>query len=140
MAEKELVNAEQYNVVEEGQGQESGEQIPDVVVPQPMVTTQKLLVRRDKNTGVVMSQQLLFDDVDTEHIIIDELPAVEERPGFRHEYVIDAQGKVTVEYIEIPKSNEQLLMESNAKLMLEVAQIKAQLQQQQTAAPDGGAQ
>lgn len=137
MAEKELVNNEQGNVVD---GQGLSDQVPEAVEPQPMATTQKLLIRRDKKTGVVMSQQLLFDDVDTEHIIIAELPVVEERPGFTHEYVVDTQGKVTVKYTEIPKTNEQLLMESNAKLMLEVAQIKAQLQQQQAAAPNGGGQ
>ena len=134
MAENELVNNPQDTEVEQGQGTD----VP--VKPEPMVTTQKLLVRRDKNTGVVITQQLLFDDVDTEHIIIDELPVVEHKPGFVHEYVVDAEGKVTVNYIEIPKTTDQLLMEANAKLMLEVAQIKAQLQSQQATAPNGGVQ
>lgn len=108
------------NTVDEGVNQQ----------PAVMVTTKKLLVRRDKATGEVVTQQLLFDNNETEHIIIDSLPEAEEKPGFALHYIVDTQGKVTVKYTELPKTNEQILMETNAKLMIEVAQIKAQLAKQ----------
>lgn len=100
------------------------------------MVTNKILIRKEKATGKVLNQQLLFDDETTEHVIINELPVIEERPGFIGEYVVQEDGSVIVEYREIPKTEIELLkeqiellkqsMETNSKDIsnLEIEMIK----------------
>lgn len=93
------------------------------------MVTSKLLVRKNKTTGKAISQQLLFDDDTTEHIIISGLPNIEERQGYIGEYVVKEDGTVEVVYTEKPKTEVELLQEKQlqqeqliADLMLMVAQ------------------
>ena len=95
------------------------------------MVTNSILVRRNKTTGAILHQQLLFDDETTEHMIIDNLPAVEDKPGFTSQYLVSDTGEVTVEYTEIPKTETQILEEKMevqdqliADLMLELASLK----------------
>lgn len=95
------------------------------------MVTNKLLVRKEIETGKVLSQQLLFDDETTEHMIISDLPVIEEKEGFSGHYIVSSTGQVTIKYTEIPKSPEEILQNQInlqdqiiADLMLEVAMLK----------------
>lgn len=92
------------------------------------MVTSKLLVRKEKATGKVLSQQLIFDDETTEHIIIENLPVIEEKEGFIGEYVVKEDGTVEVVYTERPKTEIELMKEKQieqdqliADLMLMIA-------------------
>jgi methylmalonyl-CoA mutase cobalamin-binding subunit len=75
------------------------------------MVTQRILIRRDKETGEVLSHQLLFDDQTTEHIIIDNLPVTEHRNGYTSLYKVYNDGNVTVVYQPIPKTEIEILKE-----------------------------
>lgn len=75
------------------------------------MTTKSILVRKEKETGKVISQQLLFDDETTEHMIISDLPVIEEKEGFSGHYIVSETGEVSIEYIEIPKTEVEILEE-----------------------------
>ena len=87
------------------------------------MTKQTILVRREKETGKVISQELLFDSENTEHIFIDELPEIEERDGYIGRYVVSDEGIVSVIYEEIPKTEIELLREQ----LLEQEELLADL-------------
>lgn len=80
------------------------------------MTTQSILVRKEIATGKVISQQLLFDNEDTEHVIISELPLIEPKEGFEGFYIVSETGEVTVDYREVPKTDEQILSEKVTEL------------------------
>ena len=95
---------------------------------------QSILLRRVKETNEVVCTQMLFDDETTEHIIINELPPIEEKVGFVGRYEVTGTGEVTVVYDPIPKSETDLLKEKMeeqdqliADLMLELAMIQGGL-------------
>lgn len=75
------------------------------------MTTKSILIRKEKETGKVISQQLLFDDETTQHIIISDLPEIHEKEGFSGHYIVSETGEVKVEYIEMPKTEIEILNE-----------------------------
>lgn len=95
---------------------------------------QSILLRRIKETNEVVSTQMLFDDETTEHIIINELPPIEEKVGFMGRYEVAGTGEVSVVYDPIPKTETDLLKEKMdeqdkliADLMLELAMLQGGL-------------
>ena len=53
--------------------------------------------------------------------IINEIPTIEEKQGYKGKYVLDTNGNITVEYTEIPKSEVDILKEENEQLQERMA-------------------
>ena len=73
--------------------------------------SQKILVRRYRESGKILSHQYLFDDDTTEHVIINDLPELVYKEGYFAYHSVKDDGSVEVLYSEIPKTEAEMLSE-----------------------------
>ena len=87
----------------------------------------RLLILTDKEQNTLLETKILNETDNITYTIVDNPPVIEEIDGKIGKYVLGDNGKLTVKYTDIPKTDIEILQEENDALTQRMSELQETL-------------